>query len=126
MPRILVIDDDEDLRTLLGQVLESAGYEVLLASNGAEGIKLFRQVPADLVLTDLFMPEREGLETIMELRRKEPGVAVIAMSGKTLASSMLAVARQLGAVETLEKSFSAEQLLRAVENALHHTAKQPG
>jgi DNA-binding response OmpR family regulator len=118
MARILIIDDDASLRTMLGEVLKAAGHEVALAADGKAGVALHRAVPVDLVITDLFMPDQEGLETIIELRKNYPGVAIIAMTGKTPAHAMLAVARQLGATGTLEKSFSADELLLAVDAAL--------
>jgi len=126
MARILIIDDDDNLRALLGQVLTSAGHEVVLAADGKEGVNLYRAAPADLVVTDLFMPGQEGLETIVELRREFPGVAIIAMSGKTIASKVLPAAERLGAVGTLEKSFSADELLLAVDKALRAASKEDG
>jgi len=118
MARILIIDDDSSLRMTLGEVLKAAGYEVILAADGKEGAKLFRAAPTDVVLTDLFMPNQEGLETIMELRKDFPQVAIIAMSGIAPASTLLSIAKKLGATETLEKSFSADELLIAVDKAL--------
>ena len=81
MARILVIDDDDQILRTLHQVLEMEGHEVVDASNGKEGIKLFRENGADLIITDIVMPEKEGLETIMELRRDFPDIKVIAISG---------------------------------------------
>jgi len=118
MTRILVIEDDADMRALLEQVLTSAGHEVALASDGREGVDQYRAKPADLVITDLFMPSQEGLETIVELRRRFPDVVIIAMSGKTAGIPLLSVAQRLGAVAILEKPFSSNQLLNVVEEAL--------
>ena len=118
MARILVIDDDINLRKMLGQALELAGYEVALAADGREGVASFRAQPTDVVITDLYMPNQEGLETIMELHRDFPAVPIIAMSGKRPAGALLSVAQRLGAVGILEKSFSADELLAAVEHAL--------
>jgi DNA-binding NtrC family response regulator len=118
MARILVIEDDADMRALLEQLLTSAGHEVVLASDGREGVDQYRARPADLVITDLFMPSQEGLETIVELRRRFQDVIIIAMSGKTVGIPLLSVAQRLGAVALLEKPFSSNQLLNAVEKAL--------
>src|SRR5689334_17055500 len=79
--RILVIDDNAELRTVLGQTLESAGYQVALAGDGIQGMAACSANPVDLVVTDLVMPQQEGMETIMQLRRDFPKVAIIAMSG---------------------------------------------
>jgi len=103
---------------MLGEVLRLAGHEVSLAADGREGVELYRAAPADLVITDLFMPKQEGLETIIQLRASFPGVPIIAMSGRPLAGRLLEVAQRLGAIGVLEKSFSADELLFAVESAL--------
>jgi DNA-binding NtrC family response regulator len=118
MARILIIDDDDSLRSMLGDVLEAEGHEVVLAANGREGLEICRAAPFDLVLTDLYMPDQEGLETIAKLHRDFPEIAVVAMSGKRFAHSMLSVARQLGAVATLEKAFSADEMLVTIGKAL--------
>lgn len=80
--RIPVIDDDADMRELLEQTLKAAGYEVAVAANGWQGIDQCRASPADLVITDVYMPNQEGLETIMELHQRFPELPVIAMSGR--------------------------------------------
>jgi len=118
MARILVIDDEADMRALLDEMLRAGGHEVVLASDGRDGVAKYRARPADLVITDLFMPNQEGLETIVELRRDFPRVVIIAMSGKTSASAMLSIAVRLGAVEVLIKPFQPAELLAAVARAL--------
>jgi two-component system, chemotaxis family, chemotaxis protein CheY len=118
MAQILVIDNDADVRTLLEQMLKPVGHKVFLAADGKEGMKLHRAAPADLVITDLFMPNQEGLETIIELRKDFPEVRIIAMSGKDAASAMLRAARQLGANKVLQKPFFPLELLVAVEEVL--------
>ncbi len=120
--RILVIDDDAELRATLDQTLKSTGYDVLLAANAQAGLDLYRRQPADLVITDIFMPEKEGLETIIELRREFPEVAIIAMTGQPTASALLSAARGLGAVQTIAKPFQPEELLRVVEEVLARRA----
>ena len=123
MARILVIDNDADVRALLEQMLEPAGHEVSLAADGREGMKLHRAAPADLVITDLFMPNQEGLETIIELRKDFPEVRIIAMSGKDAASAMLRAAQQLGANRVLQKPFFPLELLVAVEEVLRPASR---
>ena len=118
MARILVIDDEADMRALLDEMLKAGGHEVVLASDGRDGVAKYRINQADLVITDLFMPNQEGLETIVELRRDFPRVVIIAMSGKTSASAMLSIAVRLGAVEVLIKPFQPAELLGAVARAL--------
>jgi DNA-binding NtrC family response regulator len=118
MARILVIDDDPDMRALLEQMLKADRHEVVLAADGSEGVQQYCAQPADLVITDLYMPGQEGLETITELRRIFPAVRIIAMSGRAAAETMLSIAQKLGAVEMLQKPFTAEELLAAVARAL--------
>src|SRR5260370_15870919 len=118
MARILVIDDDADMRAMLGQTFKSAGHEVALAGDGQEGGRQCRARPADLVVTNIYMPNREGLETIMELRRRFPEIGIIAMSGRDTARTVLSIAQKLGAVEVLQKPFVSDELLTAVERVL--------
>jgi len=119
MTRILIIDDDDEMRLILEHALTSAGYEVFPAADGREGMAALRTQAFDLIMTDLFMPNQEGIETITELRRQLPHVPIIAMSGgNTNSNLMLTVARELGAVRVLEKPFDAETLFYTVENVL--------
>ena len=118
MARILVIDDEPDMRAMLELILKSAGHEVILAADGREGVEKYRTSPADLVITDLFMPNQEGLETIGELRRRFPEVAIIAMSGRPDSGTMLSIAQKFGAIGMLHKPFAADELIAAVEKAL--------
>jgi DNA-binding response OmpR family regulator len=118
MPRILIIDDDAGVRKILGLMLKSAAHETMLAVDGDEGVNLHRAAPADVVIVDLIMPHRQGLETIIQLRKEFPGVAIIAMSGKPARGTLMPIAQRLGAIGILEKPFSSAQLLAAVESAL--------
>jgi CheY-like chemotaxis protein len=120
MKQILIIDDDEQLRDLLSQILERAGYLVREAVDGAAGLKLFRSEPADLVITDLIMPEKEGMELIMELRLQWPDVPLVAISGggRSGPRNYLTMAKQLGARQTVSKPFSRDEILQAVRDAL--------
>jgi CheY-like chemotaxis protein len=124
MKRILVIDDDEALRQLIRQMLERSNYEVIDAPNGKVGVDIYRSDPLDLVITDIFMPEKEGLETIRELCREYPDVKIIAISGgspKTEGFSSLQFAKGFGALRTLDKPFFREELLRMVKELLGET-----
>lgn len=121
MARILVIEDEEDIRELCKRLLVREGHEVVDAENGEIGLSLYRQDPTDLIITDLFMPEKDGIETIRELRRDFPDVKIVAISGGAKSVSgvtFLKVAGHLGAIETLAKPFSKEELLTAVNKAL--------
>jgi CheY-like chemotaxis protein len=118
MSRVLVMDDEADTRMLIEEILESAGHEVVLAADGLEGMRQYHAAPFDLALVDLFMPNREGLETIKELKRQSPDFPIIAMSGDALALPLLSVARRLGATEVLQKPFLPEELLVAIKHAL--------
>lgn len=120
---ILIIDDDESLRNSLRRTLRREGYTVMEAAEGGEGIKVLKDQPVDVVLVDLFMPGKEGLETITELRRSHPGIKIIAMSGGGTSgqTDVLKAAKLMGAWWTLAKPFTREQLLEAVEMKLAQT-----
>lgn len=120
MKRILVIDDDDQVRAMIRQMLEKAGYSVMEAQDGEVGMKLHRHNPADLIITDIFMPEKEGLETIRELRRDFPEVKIIAISGggMTGALSYLSLAKGFGALRTIAKPFDRQELLATVKEIL--------
>ena len=119
MPRILLIDDNLEVRSLLRLQLEGAGHQILEAAEGDEALRLFRREPADLVLCDLFMPGKEGLETIRELRRTSR-VPIVAMTGDgpSYGTGMLGLAEKLGADKTLIKPFDTDTLLEAVRELL--------
>jgi CheY-like chemotaxis protein len=118
--RILIIEDEDSVRAVLVDALHDAGYDVLEASNGKEGINLYREAPTDLIITDLIMPEKEGLGTIMELRCDSPHVKIIAMSGGGMSSGndYLRIAQKLGAKRTLSKPFDLEDFLHTVREVI--------
>ncbi len=120
MARILVVDDEPDICDLLREILSLAGYDVLVAPDGDSAMTLLRKQPVELILTDIFMPGKEGIETIMELRRDFPRVKIVAMSGggRTGQLHYLRDAVQLGAVRTIFKPFGEEDVLRVVQEAL--------
>lgn len=121
MKRILVIDDDRLVRHVLRQMLERRGYEVIDASDGKEGMKLYRQNPTDLVITDILMPEKEGVETIIELKRDFPDVKIIAISGGSShldAKKCLSYLEGLGVSYKFTKPFDRKEFLEAVQELL--------
>jgi len=118
MATILVIDDQEPIRTLLRIALEGAGHEVLEASNGRRGFALYRARSADLIITDIVMPEMDGLELMLELTSNFLHVNVIAMADGLQGKASLHMAKLLGARETFHKPFEMDKLLSAVRDAL--------
>jgi CheY-like chemotaxis protein len=120
MPRILLVDDDDSFRKMLRITLVKMGYDVREARNGKEALGFFEQEQPDVVMTDLVMPEKEGLETIMELRRKQHGVKIIAMSGggRVSAKDYLRIAKAMGADRVLAKPFSNDELRLALDGLL--------
>jgi DNA-binding response OmpR family regulator len=120
MATILVMDDEAPIRALLSTALESAGHNVVEASNGREGITMYRQRPADLVIVDILMPDLNGLDTIMELTREFLHVKVIAISGVVDDRCMLDMAKLLGARKIFRKPFGIEEMLSAVRYELTH------
>ncbi len=120
MARILVVDDEVLVRMTLRQMLEADGHEVEEASNGRDGVALQAEQDFDLVLTDIIMPEQEGIETIVHLRRRNPQLKIIAISGggRTKNMDFLKIAAHVGADETLAKPFSTSELTSAVNRCL--------
>ncbi|MDY6850469.1 MAG: response regulator [Thermodesulfobacteriota bacterium] len=120
MARILVIDDEESIRILLRKILEQAGHEVIEAVDGEKGTDIFYQTPTDLIVTDILMPEKEGLRTIMDIRRDFPEVKIIAISGGGTVEpeTYLNLAEKLGADRTLTKPFRTNELLVMVAELL--------
>ena len=119
MSRILVIDDDKFVRTSIRAVLESAGHEVTDTSDADSGLAFQRTTPFDVAIVDLIMPDKEGLETIRELKGDFPDLPIIAISGggEIVRKNFVQAAELFGAVATLEKPFGGEDLLNALELA---------
>ena len=109
MARILVIDDERSIREMLTDVLEEDGHEVTCASNGVDGIAQYRQGLHDLVITDVFMPEKSGLETIPDLKDELPQIKIIAMTAWDAQDELdvLAMTKESGADDVLSKPFKA-------------------
>jgi len=126
MARILVIDDEAPIRRLLQQILEVEGHQVSTAADGEEGDQILDASPIDLVITDIFMPNKEGIETIQMVRKKSPRTKIVAISGEAaslpgygvkLHINVLEAAKHLGAHRTLAKPFTLQEITEAV-NAL--------
>jgi two-component system, chemotaxis family, chemotaxis protein CheY len=120
MASVLVVDDDHQIRRIIREVLEQAGYVVVEASGGREGLERYRATPTDVVIMDILMPDQDGLESILTLRREFPASRVIAMTGGSDMIGILNfldVAKMLGAWRTLQKPFDVKALLNAVATA---------
>lgn len=119
---ILLVDDDEQFRMMLSEALTGEGFMVREASDGRQGIKQYAERPTDLVITDLIMPEKEGLEMIVEIKLLNSEVKIIAMSGGGRGSSQnyLKMAKALGAKLVLAKPFSHRQILEAISQVAEY------
>lgn len=120
MARILIVDDEPDILTILDRMLRKMSHETALASNGKEAVRRLEEAPFDLVITDLIMPETEGIETIAAVRKRWPDTKIIAMSGggRQSPTPYLAVAATLGADATLAKPFDRADLVDALQHVL--------
>jgi CheY-like chemotaxis protein len=120
MPRILVIDDEPLIRSAVVTILTRAGFSVEEASDGRAGLAKFHKTPPDVVITDIFMPHRDGIEIVMELKRLYPHTTIIAMTGGGQMRMMEigSAAKILGADHILHKPFEQESLLATVNDAL--------
>lgn len=120
MARILVIDDDPQIRGLLRQMLVSEGYAVADAGNGKEAVEIQAREPADVIITDMIMPKKGGIETIRELTSVYPGVKIIAMSGGGLmgAADHLTLPKRMGVRHTLTKPVARDKMLSAIKDLL--------
>jgi DNA-binding response OmpR family regulator len=121
--KVLVIDDDAKITRVLDLKLRKAGYQVIVAANGEAGLNLFKAQQPDMVITDILMPGKEGLETIMELRRDFPEVKIIAISGggRVGAGECLDLAKKFGAQHTFSKPFTGNEILQAVRELLDNS-----
>lgn len=127
MGSILIIDDEEDIRDALQMVLESVGHDVKTASNGNEAVELQRKEPADLIITDIIMPGKDGVDTIKEIQQDFPGIRIIAISGgggvqpneyvpeAITTTAYLAAAKEAGADKIFTKPFERNELIHAVD-----------
>jgi len=120
MAKILVIDDEQQAREMMKEMLAREGHEVVVAAEGSEGIRIFREQKPDLVVTDLIMPKKEGIETIMELKSIIPGIKIIAVSGggRYDPKDSLKMAKDLGADLVFKKPFERKVFIAAVKELL--------
>jgi CheY-like chemotaxis protein len=119
MPSILIVDDDETVRDLIVITLKRLGHTVLEAANGMEAMTMFRKHRPDIIITDMVMPDRDGIETIMDLRREGSKIPIIAISGNSTRTALyLKAAQQLGALQVLSKPFTVERLRQVVGSVL--------
>jgi DNA-binding response OmpR family regulator len=118
---ILIIDDEDLFRSMLKNMLETEGYDVLEASDGGQGVQIFGETHPDLVITDIVMPDQEGIQTILEIRQKDNRVPIIAVSGSGQLGSTdyLVAAEALGAIRTFSKPFEREEMISAIREVLN-------
>ena len=126
MAHILIIDDDPAVLSLFGQFMESSGYSVALAADGREGLRLMKQQTPDLIITDIMMPEMDGLEIIHEIAKTHPLLPVIAISGgmRNVSVNFLVHAKKFGARRILVKPVTLADLLQTVEELLKESAQK--
>jgi CheY-like chemotaxis protein len=128
MARILVVDDDRAIRESITLLLSSVGYDVVEAADGRDGLAKISAAHFDVLIVDIFMPGMDGLETIREVRRHQPGLPIIVMSGLAFRSAsssppdFLTIATKLGAVQALYKPFRPRELLAAIDDRLRERA----
>lgn len=120
MKKILIVDDDDLIRDLIYEILEPQGYQILLAENGNRALEILDKEEIDLIITDIIMPDKEGIETILDIKKRLPHAKIIAMSGggQLEANSYLSMAKRLGVNATLTKPFTPVKLLNVVQEIL--------
>ena len=121
MTKVLIVDDDELFRAMLSEMVQREGYQVSTATNGNEALAAIERSRPDLVITDILMPEKDGIELIMELAQRESRIPIIAVSGGRRSISLefnLESAKLMGVRATLPKPFTREDLRRAITEAL--------
>jgi len=120
MKKIVLIDDDLEFRNMLQEGLQQAGFMIIPAGDGIEGLECIQVNKPDLVITDIIMPEKEGVETILEIKNKYPGLKFIAISGggRSKPEGYLRVAKSLGAVETFSKPFKLVDLIKVINEVI--------
>ena len=123
MAKIIVIDDEPSILLMLKKMLEKAGHEVDIALNGSDGFELFEKFKPDLIITDIIMPQKDGLEVVLELRRKHPDLKIIAISGggRIHPEGYLPSAKHFGANMIFQKPLVQKEFLQAVSSLLNET-----
>lgn len=122
MQKILIVDDDDLIRDLLYEILTPQGFEIILAENGNRAMEILSRERVDLIITDIIMPEKEGIETILDIKKKLPNAKIIAMSGggQLGANSYLNIAKRLGVSATITKPFDPNKLVKTIRTILDH------
>lgn len=120
MASILIVDDEEPIRSLLRRILEEDGHTVREAANGVAALALYRKDPADLVITDILMPERDGMAVLLDLTKEFLDAKVIAMTGASSDQHLLHVAKLFGARAVIKKPFAVEEIRRLLRFTLDH------
>lgn len=120
MARILIIDDEPAVRAVMRAMLESARHHILEAANGMAALAALAAAPIDVVVTDILMPDRDGIETILDIRKQFPAVKILAMSGGGLCGKhdLLEAAQKLGAHDTMSKPFRKSEILAKIDRLL--------
>ena len=120
MKKILVIEDNAVVRSTVTRILQTAGYTVVTAGDGLQGVDMFRKEHPDLVISDIIMPQQEGIGTIRQILAESPGTKIIAISGggRIGNTDFLQIARKMGAVDALPKPFDPDDLLNRINNCL--------
>lgn len=118
LKNVLIIDDEDAIREFVSFILIKEGFSVDIAQNGSEGLHKAQSNPPDLLITDLVMPEKEGIETIREFKTLYPDCPIIAMSGSVNSDTYFSVARLLGACQVIQKPFSRQELITAISAVL--------
>ena len=121
MAQILIIEDESSVLQLIKEIVQNAGHSALCATNGKEGLDAYRQHDIDLVITDIVMPQKDGVEAIREIRNHDPEASVIAITGYRGQFNRLPAAEYVGAQKTLVKPFSQKELIAAVDDILQTT-----
>jgi len=121
MSRILVVDDDDRFRGIVQEMLSRAGYEVLVASDGQEGVDIYREQTPDLVITDVIMPEKDGAEVIFELQKEFPDIKMIVMTGGGQGEAdtyLKSITAYSNVKHSFQKPFAMDDLLKAVKESI--------
>ena len=120
MKKVLIIDDDQDFRRMLCSKLKKSGYDVVEAEDGVKGIERFMENAVSLVVTDIIMPEKEGMETILELKKIDPSVKIIVVSGggRSVPEDYLSIAEYFGAIKSFRKPFNLGEFVKTVDNLI--------
>jgi CheY-like chemotaxis protein len=116
--KILIVDDDEKVLQVMKDILEPGSYDVYTAQNGKDGLEQITRVEPDLVITDIVMPDMEGMEFISTLSKRKRGIPIIVMSGNVIGMKFLESARIFGAKATLTKPFKARELIEKINSIL--------